>query len=111
MSNRIELLTPVGRLVQGSLYEPQTTDAENKPLTIRSGPNGGQPRVDFYFALAVPKGGEQHWSQTQWGAKIWQAGHVGFPNGQTQSPTFAWKVTDGDSQVPNRMGKKPADRE
>lgn len=108
---RTDLLTPVGRLVMGSLYKPQTTDLEGRPLTIKSGPQAGQPRVDYFFALAVPKGAEQHWSQTEWGAKIWAAGHNGFPQGQANAPTFAWKVVDGDSQVPNRQGRKPCDRE
>ena len=38
MSNRTDLLTPVGRLVQGSLYEAQTTDAEKRPLTYKTWP-------------------------------------------------------------------------
>lgn len=111
MSTRIELTTPVGRLVMGSLYRAQTTDAENKPLTYRAGPNAGQPRVDYFFAVAIPKQGEKHWSETEWGKKIWNVGHTGFPNGQAQSPTFAWKVKDGDSTVPNRVGKRPCDQE
>ena len=111
MSNREELLTPVGRLVQGSLYEGQTTDAENRPLVYKTGPNAGQPRVEFYFAVAVPKGSETHWSQTPWGQKIWGVGHKGFPNGQASSPTFAWKIKDGDSSIPNRAGRKPCDIE
>lgn len=111
MSNRTELLTPVGRLVQGSLYEPQTTDAENRPLVYKSGPNAGQNRVEFYFAIAIPKGGEQHWAQTVWGAKIYAVGQAGFPNGQFNSPTFAWKIKDGDSAIPNRAGRKPCDCE
>lgn len=111
MSNRVDLLTPVGRLVQGSLYEAQTTDAENKPLVYKSGPNAGQPRVEFYFAVAIPKGPEKHWAETEWGKKIWEVGHKGFPQGQANSPTFAWKIKDGDSTVPNRVGKKPCDQE
>ena len=110
-TDRTDLLTPVGRLVAGSLYKAQTTDAEGRPLVIKSGPQAGQPRVDFFFALAIPKGQEQHWSQTPWGQKIWAAGHAAFPQGQGNAPTFAWKVTDGDSQVPNSLGKKPCDRE
>jgi hypothetical protein len=111
MSNREELLTPVGRLVQGSLYEGQTTDAENRPLVYKTGPNAGQPRVEFYFAVAIAKGSETHWSQTSWGKKIWEVGHKGFPNGQASSPTFAWKIKDGDSGIPNRAGRKPCDIE
>lgn len=108
---RHNFTTPVGRLVMGSLYKPQTTDAENRPLVVKSGPNAGQPRVDYFFAVAIPKGPEQHWAQTEWGKLIWAAGHTGFPNGQANAPTFAWKVVDGDSQVPNRKGRKPCDRE
>jgi hypothetical protein len=111
MSNREELLTPVGRLVQGSLYDPQTTDAENRPLVVKTGVNAGQPRVEYYFGLAIPKGNEQHWNQTPWGQIIWAVGHKGFPNGQANSPAFAWKIQDGDSQIPNKAGRKNCDRE
>lgn len=111
MSTRVDLLTPVGRLVAGSLYKPQTTDAEGRPLVVKNGPQAGQPRVDFYFALAIPKGPEQHWNQTPWGQKIWSTGMQAFPGGQCNAPSFAWKVADGDSQIPNRKGHKPCDRE
>ena len=111
MSNRETILTPVGRLVQGSLYEGQTTDAEGNPLVYKTGANAGQPRVDFYFAIAVEKGLEKHWAETEWGKKIWNIGHVGFPKGQANSPSFAWKIIDGDSALPNRKGHKPCDRE
>ena len=111
MSTRIDLLTPVGRLVQGSLYSGATTDAENRPLVYKTGPNMGQPRVNFWFNLAVAKGPEQHWNQTAWGKKIYDVGHAGFPNGQANSPAFAWKIINGDSQDPNTQGNKPCDNE
>ena len=84
---------------------------ENRPLVYKTGPNAGQNRVEFYFAIAVPKNGEQHWNQTAWGLKIWNVGQKGFPAGQTNSPTFAWKIKDGDSAIPNRAGRKPCDQE
>lgn len=108
---RVKLLTPVGRMVWGNLYEPRTKDAEGNALTVKSGPNAGQPRVDYSFGIAIPKQGEQHWSQTPWGALIWNAGHAAFPQGQGNAPTFAWKVTDGDSAVPNRKGRAPNTQE
>ena len=40
---RLNLTTPVGRMVMGSLYTPETTDMLGKPLVVRSGPNAGQP--------------------------------------------------------------------
>lgn len=111
-TQRTNFTTPVGRLVMGSLYKAQTTDADGKPLLVKQGPNAGQPTVRYFFALAIPKNpGETHWAQTEWGQKIWQAGHAGFPQGQANAPTFAWKVLDGDSQIPNMKGKKPCDRE
>src|SRR6185437_2352094 len=111
MSHKEILLTPVGRLVMGSLYEPQTTDAEGKPLVIKSGAKAGQPQVRYFFALAISKGAESHWSETSWGSKIWNVGHASFPQGQAHNPTFAWKIVDGDSAIPNKKGVKPIDRE
>lgn len=105
-----EILTPPGRFVVGNLYQPNDKDAEGKPLVVKSGPNAGQPRVEYLVGIAIPKGTEQHWSQTTWGAAIWKEGHTAFPQ-QAQAPTFAWKVKDGDSTIPNRRGRKPCENE
>lgn len=107
---RTNFTTPVGRLLMGSLYKPQTTDADGKPLVVKSGPNAGQSKVTYFFALGIPKGPERHWAETEWGAKIWAVGHAAFPK-EAQTPHFAWKIVDGDSQVPNKKGNKPCDRE
>lgn len=109
MSEAVEILTPVGRVVGGHpmVSRPVTDDRTGQPVLG----GDGQPRVDYYFGLAIPKEGEQHWNQTEWGAKIYRAAQTGWPNGEYQSPTFSWKVTDGDSPVPNKAGKKPCDRE
>lgn len=110
-STKVNITSPVGRIVAGSLYKASTTDADGKPLTFKSGPNAGQPRVNFYFGLAIPKiAGHTHWGQTDWGLKIWNAGNTAFPN-IAQSPSFAWKITDGDSAVPNKRGNKPCENE
>lgn len=109
-TDSLDILFPPGRMVQGNLYKPNTTDAENRPLVVKSGPNAGQPRVDYFFAVAIPKGpGETHWAQTEWGQKIWNLGHASWPQGQAQRADFAWKIIDGDSQVPNKRGVKPCD--
>jgi hypothetical protein len=107
----IYFMSPIGRLVQGSLYEPNETDAEGNPRIVKSGPNAGQPNPEYFFSIAVLKGTEQHWANTEWGAIIYNAGLKYFPNGQAQSPSFAWKVKDGDSQIPNSKGRKNCDRE
>lgn len=105
------VMFPPGRLVMGSLYKSREKDAEGKPLTIKSGPNAGQPRTEYSFLVAIPKKpGEQAWYQTEWGAKLVGVGQAAFPQ-QYNTPTFAWKVKDGDSQIPNRRGRKPCDNE
>jgi hypothetical protein len=109
MSQDKTINLPVGQVVGGDLYKGSDKDAEGKPLLVKSGPNTGQPRLDFYFAVAIPKGAEQHWASTPWGADIWATGHAAFPN-VASSPKFAWKITDGDSAIPNSKGKKPCER-
>jgi hypothetical protein len=110
MAQKVNITSPVGRIVMGSLYDPSTTDAEGKPLVVKTGPNAGQPRVNYFFALAIPKGAEPHWAHAPWGQQIWNVGNQAFPNA-AQSPAFAWKIEDGDSQIPNKKGRKPCDNE
>lgn len=108
----LQITTPVGRLVGGSLYEPRTTDYEGKPLVVKTGANAGKPRVEYAFGVAIAKTpGVAHWASEAWGAPIWALAHAAFPNGETQRPDFAWKITDGDSTVPNKRSVKPCDRE
>jgi hypothetical protein len=106
----MNITSPVGRIVSGSLYKPNNKDFDGNPLVTKTGPNAGQPRVVYYFGLAIPKGAERHWSETEWGAKIWQVGHTAFPQA-AQRPDFSWKITDGDSQVVNKRGHRPCDAE
>lgn len=109
--NAVTFTSPVGRIVQGNLYVGSTKDAEGKPLVVKTGANAGQPRVDFFFAIAIPKGSETHWNQTKWGATIWKCGQESFPGGQANLRGFAWKVRDGDSEEPDTRGRPPRDRE
>lgn len=111
-NDMIQFTTPVGRLVGGSVDKAIVTDADGKPLMIKSGPNMGKPTVKYYVALAIAKTpGVAHWaSEAAWGALIWGVGHKAFP-GVAASPNFSWKVEDGDSQIPNLKGHKPCDRE
>jgi hypothetical protein len=109
--NRIALTSPPLRLLMGSLYVPQTTDGEGKPRIIKSGPNAGQPNPQYFFAGGIPKRGENAWWETDWGRQILAVAQKCWPNGQTQMPTFAWKIVDGDSHTPNKKGITPASRE
>ena len=109
---KINITSPVARLVRGSLYTPQDKDMSGAPLTVKRGPNAGQPTVKYFFAAAIPKNpGETHWSQTEWGTKILAAAQAGFPQGQWQTPAFSWKIIDGDTKTPNANGKIPSNNE
>ena len=101
------ILFPVGRMIGGSLYVPQKkTDQSGKPKLDAT----GQQMTAYNFGVAIPKGVEQHWAQTEWGAQIWAVGNAAYP-GIAQNPSFAWKIIDGDSQIPNKRNNRPCDQE
>lgn len=109
----IDILTPVGRLVQGSPLEPRTTDSEGNPLLIKKGPNAGQSRVEYFLAIAIPKS-DPGYSAIE--AKIKEAARLDYPtmidaNGNANVDGFAFKITDGDSVKPDKKGRRPCDRE
>ena len=104
----IQITTPVGRIVQGKLWEPQEVKDQKGAAKIGT---DGEPLVDFYFALAIVKTpGHTHWSQADWGRQIWEEGNRAHPT-FAPHPNFSWKVEDGDSQIPNKKGKRNCDRE
>lgn len=115
---RVKVTTPVGRAVSGHPTQGRTTDAEGNPLVIKHGANAGQPRTEYYVGLAIAKQPGIDWKQTDWGQKIVGVAKSEFPSlfdpatGQIyQGRQFAFKVADGDSQVPNTRGNKPCDQE
>lgn len=110
------VVTPAARMVMGNLYTPRTTNREGQPLIYKTGAKAGQPRPDYFFAVAIPKGAEVsgqygalNWAMTPWGAEIYKAG-CAFLAHAASLPTFAWKVADGDSRIPNSEGNILADR-
>ena len=96
----IEILTPVGRIVGGHpMTQHEVMDqVTNQPRLMAN----GNKLMQSYVGLAIAKGQETHWNQTEWGQKIYQQAVTDWPNGEHGSPTFAWKITDGDSQIPNK---------
>lgn len=110
MAEKVNITSPVGRIVAGSLYKGNTTDFDGKPLVVKTGANVGQPRVNYYIGLAIAKRTETHWALTEWGKQIWAVGHAAFPQA-AQRPDFAWKIEDGDSAILNKRNKKPCDNE
>jgi hypothetical protein len=116
-----KFITRTGRVVwaggdDGTLYTPSTKDYEGNPRVVKSGPDAGKPAYRHEFGLAIAKvAGETHWGQTPEGAIIWAQGHKDHP-GSASRPDFAWKVTDGDSQIPGKAkngkpGRRPCDKE
>ena len=121
-NDKVRILTPknpIGRLIQGSVGRAQEKDSDGKPYLIKNGPKAGQPTVKYYIGVAIPKQPNEQtmvhegvtypgWVQSDWGKQIWTVGQTAFP-GIANSPTFAWKIDDGDSMVPNTKGKRNCD--
>lgn len=112
MAQSLMFTTPVGRMVLGDLYTPETTDADGKPLIIKNGPNAGTARQNYFVGIAVPKGpeaaqGVNGWQQTAWGQQLFAEAQKLWPRGEWQRPDFAWKIKDGDQ--PNKKGNKIAE--
>jgi hypothetical protein len=108
---KINITSPVARIVSGSLYKPNDKNFDGQPLVYKNGADAGKPRVQYFFAIAIPKKpGETHWASTEWGSKIWAVGHKEFPQAALR-PDFSWKIEDGDSQIPNKRNRKPCDQE
>lgn len=107
MSEFIELKTPVGRMIMGNMYEPKTHDPSGRPFLTKD----GKPAKKWFFCLALAKGAERHWSETVWGKPIHDFGTLSYPGGHSRNADFAWKIADGDSQVPNSNQNKLCDYE
>jgi len=95
-------ITPVGRIVQGDAFKPNTTNMEGKPLVDRN----GQPRVEYFLALAIEKTNPD-WPAFK--AQMDQVAMQAWPGGQFNAPAFSFKITDGDGV--DKFGAPNANRE
>lgn len=104
-----EFLSPVGRLVQGSVLEASTTDNKGQPLLVKTGPNKGQPTQSAFIAVAYekmirdPQTGQMvpNAEFNTFYGEIYAEGREGYPqhfnpDGTCKHPRFAFKVMDGD---------------
>lgn len=105
-------LSPVGRLVQGDVFEPQLKDQQGRPRVIQAGPNAGQPSPQYFIAVAFAK------NDPAWPAFHAQLDAVAraawpqlfpTPGGPCVLPTFANKIVDGDGF--DTTGKPNRDKE
>ena len=86
-----EILTPVGRIVQGILFKGNTTNQKGQLLTDKS----GNPREEFYLNLALPK---TEASTQEFINQLQQIAIQEFPNQEYNKPDFNWKIIDGDTR-------------
>lgn len=109
----IEIMTKVGRLVNGHPLNLQAMKNEDKVTKVKTPrlDNSGAQMYDSYVAIAIAKTGETDWKQTDWGQQIYNQAVNDFPNGEHAMAAFSWKIVDGDSQVPNKNMRKPCDQE
>lgn len=108
-SNRF--LSPVGRLVQGDAFEPQTKEYDGSPMVIKRGPNAGQPTQKWVAVVAFAKN-DPAWPAFK--AQMTAVARAAFPQlfdaaGNCTHPAFAWKIADGDGIDQN--GKANASKE
>lgn len=101
---KTEFLTPVGRLVQGDVFEAQTKNMQGQPLMTQS----GQPTQRYFIAVAFAK------TDQAFGAfytLLQQTARASFPTlfdaaGNCTHPRFSWKLVDGDSVDDNGKPNK-----
>lgn len=113
----LRLTSPRGRFVQGDAFEAQTTDQQGAPLTIKTGPNAGQPTKRWFMAVAYLKTDPATLPYLMqiagYAAQCWPSM---FPNGAQQlgpafgctHPRFSMKIMDGDGVDDN--GKQNRDK-
>ena len=112
MSVSENFLTPVGRLVQGDCFEAQTKDLQTgQLLTVKTGPNAGQPTVKYFVAVAFAKTDPAFATFRQQAEGVARRAFPQlFPNGGACiNPNFSWKIIDGDGVDQN--GKSNATKE
>lgn len=102
-----DFVTPVLRLVQGSVLQGNTKNRKGQPLVDKS----GQPRTSYFLAGALKKTKQYWWQEdgvlavgetpNNFTALIYQTGMQGYPqlfnpDGTCKKRDFAFKVMDGD---------------
>jgi len=90
MSEKLYIITPVGRIVQGHPMEPNTKGYNGNVAVNKN----GDPKTSYFFSLAIEK------VNPDW-LNFWQQiidyTHQVYPGGESNAVTFKWKYLDGDS--------------
>lgn len=111
-----DILFPPGRMVGGNLDKlfPVIDDKTNQQRIGKD----GQPMFDCSVACAIPKT-QARWQdefydqpihgRIAWGKIVHDTGAAAHPS-TVASPSFSWKILDGDSTIPNKKGKRNCDK-
>lgn len=103
--------TPIGRLVSGAPALFRTTNSQGEPLLYKSGVNIGQPKREYSIGVAFDKTQSdvpafireiKDFAKSEW-PQYFDA------NSEPTLPAFSLKITDGDSTIPNKKGRRPCD--
>lgn len=98
------LTSPTGRFVQGDCFDAQTKDQQGNPLTIKTGPNAGQPTQAWIINVAHRKDDPatlpylmqlRDLAKAAWPA-FFTAPNNSPPLFGCSHPKFALKIMDGD---------------
>lgn len=89
MSEKINYLTPVGRMVTGDLFKPNTTNMDGTPLVVKSGPNKGQPSQQFVCGLAFAKNDPAFYE--------WYCKHIDAPARKAWPQWFNGPINNNDA--------------
>lgn len=103
----VQILFPAGRFVGGSLTKGQQVESNG----VKQVNEAGEPVLSYSFGCAIPKTPGRDWKDEPWGQQMVAVATRDWPQGQWRMPTFSWKVTDGDSTIPNTNQKVPCERE
>jgi len=89
----MELLTPIGRIVQGTPFTFSTTNKKGLPLTFKD----GNPRKSYWFSMAVKKTNKL---VDRFIDSLVEAAKADYPSHKDMitfpSENFSWKIIDGD---------------
>lgn len=101
-------LTPVARLIHGHPMKRNLKINDKTKLPVLD--KTGRQIEETYIGIAIPKGSESDWKDTDWGKSILSAALdpvKGYDIQMTKRNDFSWKVVDGDSDIPNKKGHAP----
>lgn len=112
-----DILFPAGRMVGGDINTLKPV-IDDKTKQQRISPKDGKLMFDCAVGVAIPKT-QPRWQdefydhpmlgRIHWGKIVYDTGVSAYPS-LVATPSFSWKITDGDSAIPNKKGKRPCDK-